>query len=115
MESKIFSWIKKVSTRISEGKPQFVTDPSEFYLISEVHGYRGKYDGKSHSISVATLDDCQIRYSVDRRSWSNTKPEYKNVCETECYIQVTRNKRIEETKVNIQIIARNLVLISGSS
>lgn len=115
MESKIFSWIKKVSTRISEGKPQFVTDPSEFYLISEVHGYRGKYDGKSHSISVATLDDCQIRYSVDRRSWSNTKPEYKNVCETECYIQVTRNKRIEETKVNIQIIPRNLVLISGSA
>lgn len=115
MGNKLFSWIKRLGVKISESKSQYITNPSEFYLICEVEGYQGKYDGKKHSITLAVLEDCLIRYSFDKKSWSSKKPELKDVCETECYIQVFRNKRIEETKVIINITPRNLLLISESA
>ena len=113
MESKFFSWIKNARTKIGERKPQHITDPSAFYLIRKVDGYQGKYDGEKHSIVLVMAENCFVRYSFDGKSWSNTKPEFKDVCETECYIRVSRNKRIEETKVIIHIAPRNLILISG--
>ena len=115
MESRFFSWIKRIGTRISENKPQHITNPLEFYLICKVKGYQGKYDGKRHSIELTTRENCQVRYSLDEKNWSDKKPEIKDVCERECYIRVLRNKRIEETKVVICIRPRNLKLISKSA
>ena len=54
MESKFFSWLKRVGTKISENKPQFIVNPSEFYLICGIEGYHGKYDGKTHTVSLKT-------------------------------------------------------------
>ena len=83
MESRFFSWIKRIGTRISENKPQHITNPLEFYLICKVKGYQGKYDGKRHSIELTTRENCQVRYSLDEKNWSDKKPEIKDVCERE--------------------------------
>ena len=114
MESKFFSWLKRVGIKISENKPQFVVNPSEFYLICSIEGYHGKYDGKTHTVSLKTLEECNVRYSVDKKNWSEKQPEYRDVCEVDCYVQVSRNKRVEEARALIHIIPRELLLISGT-
>ena len=57
MERGFLSWIKKIQIRINESKHQYITNPADFRLILETEGYRGKYDGKSHSIHIKVLEE----------------------------------------------------------
>lgn len=114
MESGFLSWIKQIRIRINESKEQYITNPTEFRLFLETEGYYGKYDGKSHSIHVKVSKDCTVQYSTDKEIWSTSVPKFVDVCDTVCYVRVTRNKRIEETVVPVKIFPRSLVLVSES-
>lgn len=114
MESGFLSWIKQIRIRINESKEQYIINPTEFKLFLVTEGYCGKYDGKSHSICVKASKDCTVQYSIDKEVWSTSVPKFIDVCDTVCYVRVTRNKRIEETVVPVKIFPRSIVLVSES-
>lgn len=115
MESGFLLWIKRIGIRIKESKHLYITNPAEFRLLLETKGYHGKYDGKMHSIHIKVAEGCKVQYSINKDVWSIQVPEFVNVCDTECYVRVTRNNRIEEAVVSVKIMPRSLVLISESA
>ncbi len=69
-------------------------------IISSVTGYRGKYDGKAHGITVTVTNpsDAKITYSLDSgRTYNQTNPQFTDTgthtvyykIEKDCYKAVT--------------------------
>lgn len=55
-------------------------------------GYEGVYDGKSHGINVGcNTDGATILYSIDGKTYSTKKPEYKNVGTYVTYYKVEKD------------------------
>ena len=110
MDSGIAGWIKQKIQSIIEGRPQFITDQTQFRLIKEIKGYYGVYDGNVHSPEIRTAEGCRIEFSQDQRMWVLTVPLCKNAGSYKYWVRVTRNRWVEQCELTIEIRKRQIVL-----
>lgn len=55
-----------------------------------IKGYTGKYDGKSHGISITGIKSgSTTKYSIDNKTWTTTNPSQINAGKTTVYYQIT--------------------------
>lgn len=86
-----------------------------------IEDYEGMYDGDWHSISVRKLNEegNEIWYSEDpenAKSWSQWKPEYRNVGEYTVYVKVVNPNYVERTgSGTVKITKRPLEITAGSA
>ena len=114
MGSGFFSWLNNIKNKWKEHSPQIITEPEQFLLIKRLEGYCGLYDGQPHSIIVENVEDCHVLFSEDNSNWSTTMPIFTNSGNKKVYVQVSRNKRVEQSEAKVEIIRRAIKLQSGS-
>ena len=112
MRNGFKNWLGQVLRSIQKNKSSATSDSNR--LIKSLQGYSGIYDGKSHSITITTEENCIIEYSTDLTNWGPAEPSICSPGKYEVYVKVRKKRRVESGSVIIDILKRNITLTSAS-
>lgn len=107
-------WVGQIFKSIQKNRHPTIKSPNSNSLIQSLQGYTGIYDGKNHSISIITAENCEIEYSKDQTKWGLETPSIYNAGICKVYVKVRNKKQIEYGSAVINIKPRTIILSSAS-